>query len=593
MAQEYVDQLPAEMQDLAGKLDAMRTHGIQKEPMRLEDIFRGDSYASLRTGLMEKGSATFRTKEGKEHFVAADFDTQGNVFALAAAVPRQPGRSENFLREVQDFTDSTMERTEKIKLFRRIYRAEGLVNNACNKLASLVSTEGSFKVRYVKGQRGKGSDKRVEEFRKLLQFWAENVNARALDAVVTGARGVNAVIAQGVRQALVEGDNIARTNWTAASVPVLGGQSFSLPMNIQFFSAANIEIPEELVGTGIELMYWKPAAEFIQKLSRPEDPNVKQYIDKLIPSEVQSALIKDGRYLLDPALMIHIKNRGTGTEAFGESVISSAMADIAYKRALQALDIVTIENLINRLVIVKVGSDDPNSVYHRQEVSAARIGMLQRMFNNIGPASTILWAGPDIDVVEVGAHGKILEMDDRYRLAESRIRNALGVPSALLTGEGADGKAAGWAAVSGVAAQLRELQDQYAQMLKTLAERIGAENGFEDVDVVWEFHQNLLANKEENAGIALKAFQSGLYSTQTALEELGKSYEAEEMRQLEDVSRKYRDEAFGPPKAAVTTNPSGTGGGGGGDGRPTNPERPDGDRDPRRDKESGDPEENS
>lgn len=587
-----IHNLPQELGEYLDQAHALRTEGKSPPLVSLDELFPDKLHTGIKNQLKSGEIVNLTDEGGTPHFVGADIDSQGNVFTVAAAIPRNPGRSERFLQQVSDFMDSNMERADRIQLYHSIYKAEGLVNNAINKAAALVATEGSFKVRYVKGQRGRPSDKRAEELRLLLQFWAENVNARATDAVVTGTRGVKAIISQGARQALIEGDNIARTNWTNVNVPVLKGASYSLPMNIQFFSAAHIEIPDEIVGTGIELLYWVPPSEFIQSLEDPKDENVKEYIDKLIPPEVQQELISKERYFLDPALMIHIKHRGTGTEAFGESMISAAMSDIAYKRALQALDIVTIENLINRLVIVKVGSDNQASVYHKQEVTARRLQLLQRMFAKIGPSATLLWGGPDIDVVEVGAHNKILEMDERYKIADRRIRGALGIPAVLLTGEASEGKAAGWAATVGSAAQLKELQDQYAQMLRTIAERIAEENGFEDVDVVWEFHQALLANKELNANIALKAYAQGLYSTQTALEELGQNPEAEEVRQAEDVSRGFKHEPFGLPMGVLTTNPTGVGEGKGDRGRPTNEERPDADADPRENQETQTTEEN-
>jgi hypothetical protein len=186
------------------------------------------------------------------------------------------------------------------------------------------------------------------------------------------------------------------------------------------------------------------------------------------------------------------------------------------------------------------------------------------MMRQVGPSSTVLWAGPDIDVVEVSAHNAILDLDDRYRIAERRLLMSLGVPAVLMVGEGGDGKAAGFAAALGVAAQLQEIQNQYAAALTALATRIATENGYDDIDLVWEWNENLLENKEAAANMILKIFNAGLLSTRTALEELGFDYDAETARQNEDVSNGFREEMFGPPKAQLTTNPSGAGGESGG-----------------------------
>lgn len=553
-------------------------------PLVLDKIFKGqpEVVASLR----ETGIASISNMYGQDVVIGAAFDTNGNMVSTAAAVPRTPGKSEDFLRDVEDFSSSSTNRTTLLNLYDRVYSREGVVNNAINKSTALVATHGGFKVRYVKGQRGISGDAKAEELRLLLQFWVENVNSRAEDGPVTGARGVKAFMAQGVRLALKQGDHFGRQVWSNIKVPILKGKAFSLPMGLQTFDARTIEIPEGLEGTDVELFYWVPPADFIQTLEDPADPNIKEQLDRLIPADVKSALLKDGRYLLDPALMFHIKHRGTATTNYGESMIEPAMNEIAYKRALQALDMVTIENLINRLVIIMVGSDDPESIYHKQEVSSSRMTMMSNMLRRVGPAATIIWPGPDLEIKEVGAHDAILDTDTRYAQVEDRIRGSLGVPSALLTGDTSSGKAAGWAAILGLAAELAEIQDQYSQALKTIAERIAVENGFEDVDVVWEFTQALLTNKAEHVDMVLEAFKSGSLSFQTLLEELGFDFEAELIRMQDDIDNDRRNELFGPPRAVE--NPSAGDSLAGSGGRPSNTNK----KDPKKDKEVQSPNEN-
>lgn len=565
-----------------------REAGQAPRPMKLTDLLSGNSWDSHRQELQRDFVTTVRDKSGKEHTLAVDMDPDGNVFAVAAGVPRAPGRAEDFLRQVSDFTEAVTNRKDSIALYRRIYEAEGIVNNAVNKAAGLVASKGSFRVRYVKGIRGKGTDKRAEEFRMLLQWWVDNVNASAEKEIVKGARGIQAFIAQGVRQCLIEGDHVSRTTWDTVNVPVLN-KAYSVPVTIQSFRSDEIEIPD-LAGQ-TEIIFWVPPAAVLDALrGQGQDAKIiKKELDKVIPREVQNVLKRDGKYQLESLLLTHIKHRGTQTSQYGESFIRAAMSDLAYKRALQALDIVTIENLINRLMIIKIGSDDPNSVYHKQEVTQRRVLAMQNMLRRIGPSSTIVWAGPDVELLDTGANGKVWEIDNRMNLVNSMIRQDLGISAALLTGEGADGKAAGWASVVGVAAQLGELQNHYAQALKTWAERMAVENGFEDVDVTWEFHQNLLANKTENVAAMHQAYQDGVTSTRTYVEDgLGMNYEAEESRQLEDVAKGYKEKPFGAPLALQKVPPNPTGEGGEDGGRPADTGKPD----PRDNKETQTTEEN-
>src|SRR5690606_39265914 len=105
-----------------------------------------------------------------------------------------------------------------------------------------------------------------------------------------------------------------------------------------------------------------------------------------------------------------------------------------------------------------------------------------------------------------------------------------------------------------------------------MAERIAIENNFEDVEVTWEFHDNLLENKEVAASLILQMFDRGILDTRTTAEELGFDYEALESRMMEDVEKGYRDRPFGPPLTVRTLNPSGQGGEEGG--RPRKEENP-------------------
>lgn len=563
----------------------------------LEEAFPGDGFEDFRKAIREEGIARYSGADGM-HYVGVDIDGDGRVMATAATIPRSPSKAQDFLKQVADFTNSTADRATEIQLLRNIAAREGIVNNAINKVTALVATNGEFKVRRIKGVRGKGGDKVAEEFAMLLKYWVENVNSPTEKGVVIGGRGIKAFINQGVRQALIEGDHFARTIWAKTKVPVLKGASYTLPMNIQTFAGDVIDIPEEAQAVNLEWIDWVPPKALLNSLTKPKIPEMKDELNRLIPKDVQAELKKrNGRYRLQPALMAHIKHRGTMSSAYGESFIKAAMANIAYKRALMALDIVTIENLLNRLLIIKIGSDDPNSVYHKSEVTSRRVKLMENMMRRVGPHSTIIWAGPDIDVLEAGAHGKILEMDGRYKMADTLIRGDLGTPSALLTGEGSDGKSSALAAIIAVTAQIQEIQDQYAQTLRTWAQRIGEENNFEDVDVTWEFAPNPLVDKTEQLNAMLKGYTQGMLSLRTVIEDgFNLDYDAEVARMLDEVKEGFRDEPFGIPRAMIqtpaganpggtTTNPGGTGNGGGGEGRPSNTGKPD----PRKDKETKSP----
>jgi hypothetical protein len=587
MSDPNIHGLPEEVVQYLADYVNHKTKGAPAPEAKLEDLFVGASMEGVRRALREDGIAEIQNPNGGSSFVMGHTDGNGDFLLTAAVVPRSPGRAEDFLQQVADFSETgNLTRKDQIILRNRVYDAEGLVNNAVNKCAAMVATSGSFKVRRVAGKPGKSGDSRAKELQTLLQFWAENVNSNAEDGVITGGQGIQDFIAQGVRQALIEGDHVARQNWINVKVPSMAGKRFSLPMNLQSFAGEEVEIPDGVGGTGLEFIYWVPSAKVIDALKGSgQDKELKKYLDKLIPNEVKRALIKDGKYLLDPAICMHIKNRGVQRAPYGESMVQAAMSSVAYKRALFALEIVTIENLVNRMLILKIGSDNKDSKYHALEVSQRRATMLQTMLRRAGPAPTIVWAGPDLEAIDVGAHNSVMDIDNRLQMVRTMIQDDLGVPAALLTGEGADGKSSGLAATQGVGAQLMELQNRYAHALTTLGRRIAAVNKYEDVDLVWEFAQSILTNKAETVQVFQQGYQGGTVSTRTlVVDGYNLDYEAELSRQQDDVDNGFKDEVFGPPKAVITSNIAGTENGGGVTGRP--PKKP-GEKDPRADKETG------
>lgn len=590
---------PKVLEQIAELPDAMKAALADRKPgtpVTLETLLAGNEWEGTRRELRDKGMSLVRTNDGQDRFLAVNFAPDGSVMDMAAAIPRNSGRALDFVQQIADFQDALSEdqteRAEAVALFHKIARADGTTNNAINKMAALIAPAGKFKVKGVRGQRGKAGDKVSVEFETLLNWWKDNVNSRGDEGVITGDRGLSAFIMQGARLLFIEGDHIARHPFTNVTVPPLGGRKFSLPMNLQTYSAQHIEIPSGLESTNMEIMYWAPPQEFVRLLDQTEDKNLKKYLERLIPAKVRKELKDTGQYFLDPALMIHIRHRATQVDAFGTSLIEPTLPEIRYKRALDALELTVLTNIMARAVIIKVGSDNENSVYHKSEVTASRLSLLQRMMRQVGPSATILWGGPDINVVEVSAHSALLDIVPRMQMAERRHLMALGMPAVLMIGEGTDGKASGIASALGVAAELAEVQDQYAKAMIGLAEKIGTENNFKDVEVVWEWTNNLLEDKQAAAELILKMYDRGLLTPETALEETGFDFDAEQIRQADAVKEGHKAEIFGPPKASPN-NPSGQGSernGGGGEGRPT--KKQSADPDPRSGKETRSPVEN-
>lgn len=543
-AENLAAQLPAELARVRNS----------SRPLPLEELFPGEHNAHIRDSLRTNGVAqVIGGKQSATFNIAASLNADGCVTAVAAKISRTPSRSFDFVKDIKDFTEDTgTPRADKMPIFYRIYRQEGLINNAINKSAALVSSEGTYYVRRAKKGNRKLSTVQDELF-VLLDFFVRNVNARGLDSAVTGARGLPAVIDQGSRQAFIEGSWVGYTHTSPVFIPSLN-KKYNLPMFIQSMSSRYLSIPDALVGTGLERFYWAPPRETITKILDTRDPDLKKVIEQSFSKDVLAQLKKSGKVLLDPARVIHVKHRGTEIEPFGESFIEPTISDLAYKRSLQALDFVIIEALINRMLIVKVGDENPESDYHNLELAQIRLNLLKTLFDTTDPSITLLWAGHDLEVMDVGSHEALADLDGRYEIANTRVLNAMGVPEVLLNGKNAGGQV--WAAYEGYRETLRSMQNSWAQAMVSIGEKIAEENGYEGVELDFRFNRAVLADQSANADLALRKWKAGLSSIRDAVAATGGDFEAERRNKLlerglnpDDSPEKLPtdEELFSPP----------------------------------------------
>lgn len=494
-----------------------------KGKLMLKDLFHGEEFAQVRQAIIKDG--VFRNRKTKrdlyvETLKVGPNDDDLEIVAIAA-VSRDPGRSDDFLSTIQDYQLNTKSRATTVDMYWNIYENEGLVNNSVNKVAALLSGSGSFRVRAAH----KGKARKPEDIlAQLLYWWTQHVNTPDPLQPVSGARGLQAVTHEGVRYALVEGSYVGRENWASVDVPGLG--KFDLPMTIQTITTSYLEVDKTGQAVGLERFYWKPPRNVINEMVNPTSKDLAPFIKRIISPKMLNELKKTGKVLLDPALLIHVRHRGSARHDFGESMMHASLHGIAFSRSVDQLDLVSMQNLINRLTIVMVGSGDPNSIYAGKETALSRANLMQAMLEEPGPNMTIVWSGDDITVKDVGAHTSVLDLDSRHGIGSDKIKGALGVPEALLSGSMTDGKAAGWAANLGMSAELEELQNGFEQAWRTLGERIATENGFDSLDLVYEFDRTLMVDRVEELNQSRLDYAAGMITIRDYLLVRGKDPEA-------------------------------------------------------------------
>lgn len=544
--------LKAEFPDVA--------HQVAPGRMMLDDLFAGDKNETLRKEIIATGKYAPRGSNKELRIQTRELEDGRHEVVALAALSRDPGKTSDFIGTIADFADlnskPTTNLTNKVKQYREIYKNEGIINNAVNKAAALIGVGGRFKVRHAR--RGK-SRRALEDLQMLLDYFTVNVNSSSLAGVVTSERGMKAVIHNGVRHALVEGDWVARQQWTKINLPSVG--SASLPMTLQTISIVNLEPVVELAGLG-ELWYWKPDGTLINMLvNGSKVKEIDNVLKKLVDAKTRDELKRNNRVLLTPALLLHVKHRGFATDPVGESIIESAKLGIRLSRALTAIDLVSMENVINRLTIVQVGSADPKSPYSKADVAAARAALMQSFFEDVSPSMVIVWQGDDVKVTDVGSNKSVLDLNERYRIADQKIKMAIGLPDALLMGSQSDGSGASWASMVGAAAQMQELANSFAAVLTTLGERIAMENGYDGVDLMWEFDSSLMADFKETRVQNRADYILGLSSIRSMIAAAGRDPDAEFLtkcaeRGLNPDTATFA-EVFSPPQGLPGQAPGG------------------------------------
>jgi hypothetical protein len=541
-----------EIDEIAKSISASMKNLEAAKKIDLDDIYPPQEEFH-RQNIRDNGITHEVNDVGERMTSAVTADKHGYIWSTAAKVNRKPQKSYDYIKTVSDYSlIGTESREEKIDLFHKIYSVEGFISNAINASAALVSAEGNFYVRRAKSGNRKSS-KVKDELQIILDHWKRNVNARNDEGPVTSASGLSSIISQGARQALIEGSWIGYLNDFKVNVPNLG-RKYLLPMYVQSLTTKNITVPDALQGTGLEEFLWEVPKEIIQQIEKNKDDRIKDTLNKAFPKEMLAEIKKYGNIHLQRDRIWHVKHRGMDTSVFGESFIEPIVGDLAYKRSLQALDFVTIESMINRILILKVGSDNPDSQYHNLEAAHMRLQTLKKLYNTTDPSMTILWAGPDIDVLDVGVHDKIAELDGRWKIAMERILYSMGVPKSLLIGEGGGGQV--WAGYEGYKETLRAMQNAFAQSLSAIGERIAEQNGFDGVEVSFIFNRSVLADQTANANLALNARRAGLGSLRTTIPALGGDFETERRNRILEMGLDPDSDTL-PPDDVIFSVPMG------------------------------------
>lgn len=252
--------------------------------------------------------------------------------------------------------------------------------------------------------------------------------------------------------------------------------------------------------------------------------------------------IADNSMPLPNEFLSHIKRRARHYDMWGIPYLSKVIQAVAYKHKLMKLDIQTIEGLVNMITIFKIGSEDPNSPYHK--VPPSRIRAFSSLLKN--PQASTMMAWPhDIDVITAGPDGKIMEFSDKYKDANADIMRALGVPPILIDGSG--NATSSWVTILALVERLEKLRNHISNYFEYVLKKICKENGFEDCNPSIRWSPTNLRDEKTIKTMLLAFYDRGLLPIKIMHEE-GR-YDHEEMIKLKEIEeREDLQELFQKPQ---------------------------------------------
>lgn len=471
------------------------------------------------------------------------YDPKDNSFAVAAIVDSLRESSTSFLSNVGDLEDVTTAPTtlaakkREVKLAMSLYLNEGVVGTVIGRLVDYTP-----KGRIVCDN---------PELKSILKLWANKVNG--FSSIKKYRRFGKPPIFPGLTSLLIEGSLLWHVtgDWIVGEiwkeVPIKIGKkkkNLFLPVELVSMDVTTIDIPVQSAEVGIELMYWQPpsALKSLAKkyFSKRKLTPIEQDIVNLFDKKILRMIAETSKILLPPENITHFKRGVPRYYPYGISFARKLFSAVAYKRRIRALDIDTIDGLIQRLTILKVGKI-PADGEADLALIAQRVSLMRNMIENRENRRTnrlLVWGGDDVEVVDIGPDGKILGFADRYNQANRDLLQALGFPPLLIDGESTGSAARDWAVLVSIVAHLQNFESMRELWLTNIMKQIAELNGYDSEGVGYKANKIVISVDRVMRIVAQALFDRGGLSWESFLEEQGYDFDLELKKRMEEQKNK-------------------------------------------------------
>jgi hypothetical protein len=437
--------------------------------------------------------------------------------------------STNVLDNVNDLQNPDLQnRAKVIDLSRKLRQAEGICGSVADLLTDFAITRGSFYSDNV-------------ELKDILNKWSKFVNSTPALAqhkgMVFPVPGIRALSRKIFDDYIVDGDAVFTLFWQngVKMDPAGDGDALFLPTSIKVIDTTTLTVDVDLARFGVEQLILKLDDKVKERILNPVS-DADKYLKENIPKEWLKQISAGEDIILDPNVTFHVKRNAKDYRAWGQSYFLKAFGAVAAKRRLQAVDDATIDGLINRFTIFKLGLEDreKNPAYHIP--STARVAALVNILTSQKRSNAAVWPGPDLDVIDIGPDGKILEFDQKYKQADIDILRALHVSPLLIDGTTSGQVADDFISFLSTEVGLDAIRSELEAIFTTIAKEIALANNLEYENLYYKFETQLLKDQERVKNFALKVFELGGISVETFVETMGYDFPAEkQLKETEDT----------------------------------------------------------
>jgi len=450
----------------------------------------------------------------------ASSDIGQGELAMGLRVPTSVKTPVSYLDGLRKYKDIYNDVYKQMEVSSKLYKYNAIVGNAVDVLIDFAVTNV-----YPQPTGNKQLDKILEEFFK-------NVNTMNTNTLP----GVYPLMQEIALEWFTSGNAFPYVRWDNIKVDET---TYKLPSAINLINPQSIEIPNGPIAFGQEMIYLKYDAELLDKLrsdgrSDPEAALIKQAVPRSVLNAINnrnmSSFTRGIR--LNPKYVTHLKRRAKGYQAWGVPYLTRCFSSASLLERLRELDESITTGMINLVTIFKVGTDD-------HPASPTRLRKFAALLRNPKATHTLVWAH-DVEIIQVGPEGKVLQYKDKYKDSKEDMLISLGVPPNLMS---LDQKGDEWVSILALVERLSHWRKIISIWLEGICNQIAEFNNIDaEVKVKWD-RMNLI-DEQSVKNLILAFYDRGLISVSTSLNDGGYDLETETKNKK---AEKKTAELFAPP----------------------------------------------